>query len=112
MNTFVFQGRGVGKRVAFLVGLWNAFILRHLSATQPFGDRANWNGEAGATAASSLLGNVTAGAGVTELLSLDNETAHTWWDWLIPGGGLAVPGHCSQCLVYLPEGPDQTLRKK
>lgn len=34
----------------------------------------------GATAASSLLGNVTAGAGVTELLALDNETAHTWWN--------------------------------
>lgn len=37
-------------------------------------ERENWNRGGGATAASSLLGNVAAEAGVTEPLSLDNGT--------------------------------------
>ena len=45
-----------------------------LSAAQLFRERENWNRGGGATAASSLLGNVAAEAGVTEPLSLDNGT--------------------------------------
>lgn len=77
VNMFLFQGRGVGRGVAFLVCSWDTLFYDILSATWLLPDSETGKRIKKTTATSSLLWKVTAEVGGMELLSLDNKTTNS-----------------------------------